>query len=87
MKNFKAIMFLVVVMLFGCMAQVGFSQECLNGKCSTNFSVLDRVVEAPIQVASAPIRMVSGVIQNRPLRKFAASRPLRRVFGGVFRCR
>ena len=88
MKSWQTVLGLVVALLLGTVAQSVFSQEvCKDGSCPTSLpSMVSTVVSAPVEVAKAPVRFVGRVFQKRPLRKFAASRPVRRVVGS-FRCR
>lgn len=85
MVNFKVTLLLVVALLFGCFTSSAFSQEvCEGGVCQRPLpAMVDKVVATPIRVATAPVR---AVIRNQPVRKWVASRPLRRVFG-IFNCR
>lgn len=85
MVNFKSVMLLVVALVFGCFSSSAFSQEmCEQGNCPTPISsMVGQVVEAPVRIVTAPVR---AVIRNQPVRKWVASRPLRRVFG-IFNCR
>lgn len=78
MVNFKVTLLLVVALLFGCFTSSAFSQEvCEGGVCQRPLpAMVDKVVAAPVR----------AVVKNRPVRKWVASRPLRRVFG-IFKCR
>lgn len=85
MKNFKTTLLLAIVLLFGCLTSSAFSQEvCEDGVCPRTLpAMVDTVVATPIRVATAPVR---AVIREQPVRRWVASRPLRRVFG-IFNCR
>ena len=89
MVNYKTVLLLVVALVFGCLSSSAFSQEvCENGVCQRRPlpEMVGQVVTAPVRVVAVPVQAVTKVIQNRPVRRLVASRPLRRVFG-IFRCR
>ena len=86
MVNYKTVLLLVVALVFGCLSSSAFSQEvCENGVCQRRPlpAMIGQVVEAPVRIVTAPVR---AVVRNQPVRRWVASRPLRRVFG-IFNCR
>lgn len=89
MVPFKNTLVLIAALFLGCIASSAFSQEvCEGGVCRQPLpAMVGEVTQTSVRIVTAPVRAVVTVTRNRPIRKWVASRPLFRAFGGSFRCR
>lgn len=89
MVPFKNTLILIAALFLECIASSAFSQEvCEGGVCRQPLpAMVGEAAQTSARIVTAPVRAVITTTRNRPVRKWVASRPLLRVFGGPFHCR